>query len=89
MQPAPADTLKLGLEPPSQAVDHLELHVMVMTDAQLGPVGLDHADHMRSREAVRCLSDAQITIGRVAAQSPGLKGSLVMVAEDEAVLLVG
>ena len=83
-QALPPHAFELGLEPALEAVDHLELHVVMVPDAEFGPERRGHADHMRLRQAARRPRHAEVAVSRVVAQAAGLEGGLVGMADDKA-----
>jgi hypothetical protein len=72
----PALPLELGFEPALEAIHHLEQHVVVMLDAQLGAERRGHADDVSRCQPVGGSRDVQVTVGGVFAQAATLEVGL-------------
>ena len=83
-QALPPHAFELGLEPAPEAVHHLELHVVMVPDADFGPEWSDHADHVCMCQASCRTRHAEVAVSRVVTQTAGLEGGLVGMADDEA-----
>ena len=77
----------VGLHPALEHVDHLEFDVVEMQLRHFGRIARpDQPDHMRLRQAVGGVGDAEVAIMRVAAQAVGDKILVAMMADGDALL---
>jgi hypothetical protein len=81
-QPADSDAFEVALKPALEAVDHLELHIVVVPRAELRPERCRHPDHVRLRKAAGGFRDAEVTVSGVVAQATRLEVALVQVTDD-------
>ena len=57
------NAFEIGLKPPCEAVDELELKIVVMPHAEFGTEGRDHSDHVRICKTICRSRDSEIAIG--------------------------